>query len=71
MKDTYSTEGPKCPYCEHQHVPDDPFYYDEYLTEMECGKCERTFCVQVEHSTSWTANEKPQPSPKEESNVSE
>jgi len=51
---TYSTAGPECPYCGHKHQADEPFYYDEDMTVMDCGRCERDFNVEVYTSTSWT-----------------
>lgn len=50
---TYSTFGPICPYCEHQHEADEPFYFDEGTTGMDCEHCDRPFGVEVYHSTSW------------------
>ena len=54
MDETYSTEGPICPYCDHKHRADDPFYYDERNDEMECERCEKSFVMRVSHSTSWS-----------------
>lgn len=54
-KYTYSTSGPKCPYCGFQITPDEGFYYDENkYTEETCGECEKKFSVSVYNSTSWT-----------------
>lgn len=54
-EDTYSTEGPQCPYCKRQYTADEPCYYDERLyTEETCDNCEKTFSVSVCHSTSWS-----------------
>lgn len=54
MNETYSTEGPQCPYCERQYTADESFYYDEQnYTEQECDECGKRFQVRVFHSTSW------------------
>ena len=53
-EETYSTDAPECPYCGHKQMHDGGSLYDEDLTEMECGRCDRSFGVQVYHSTSWT-----------------
>ena len=55
--ETYSHEGPTCPHCGHvQNPSDDPFYYDEDLTEVECGECEKTYSCSLYVSHSWTSN---------------
>lgn len=51
---TYSTDGPECPYCGRAFTPDEPYYYDEKLTEMDCDECGKKFKVEVSHSVSWT-----------------
>jgi transposase-like protein len=52
---TYSTEGPKCPYCGRQYTADEPHYFDEdRYTEEDCDGCERKFSVRVYSNTSWT-----------------
>ncbi len=54
---TYSHEGPECPHCGRKWVPDDPGYYDaDNYTEQKCDECEKTFAVEVYHSTSWTCD---------------
>lgn len=57
----YSDEGPICPYCLRQFTADDSSYYNDNLTELDCDDCERTFCVSVYTSTSWTTNAKDSP----------
>ena len=52
--ETYSTEGPQCPYCGRQYTADESGYYDENYTSQECDECGNTFSVQVYTSTSWT-----------------
>lgn len=53
-EETYSTEGPECPYCGFTFTPDEPHYFDETgYTEDECPECEKKFQVSVSHSTSW------------------
>lgn len=53
-EETYSIEGPKCPYCGRQYTADDAVYYDEMkYVEETCDDCEKTFDVSVCVSTSW------------------
>jgi transposase-like protein len=52
---TYSEEGPQCPYCERQYTADDGGYYDvSNYTEEICDQCGKKFSVEVHISTSWT-----------------
>jgi transposase-like protein len=54
-KRTYSLNGPECPHCGQRFIPDEAHYYDEQrYTEQDCDECEKTFKVEVYHSTSWT-----------------
>ncbi|MBJ6120894.1 hypothetical protein [Sphingomonas mollis] len=53
-QDTYSTDAPECPYCGYKQSHDGGYLYDEDLTEIDCGSCDRTFNVEVYVSTSWT-----------------
>lgn len=50
----HSSSGPVCPYCEHEDMPDESFYYDEDTTELDCGSCGLTYGVRIYRSTSWT-----------------
>lgn len=50
----YSTKGPVCPYCEHEHTPDEAFYYQEDY-DMDCGECGEEFRVSTYVETSWTS----------------
>ena len=53
--DTYSDEGPQCPYCGCQITADEPHYYDECnYEEDECPSCEKTFKVTVCQSVDWS-----------------
>lgn len=52
--ETYSTDGPACPYCGKVHEPDDGYFYSEDYTEQECYNCEKTFHVEVYIRHSWT-----------------
>ena len=53
-EETYSNEGPQCPYCGHHYIADEPRYYDEeQYTEETCDKCGKTFDVEVDTFTSW------------------
>ena len=53
-EETYSNDGPICPYCGHKHEPDGGFFYDESLTEFDCDRCGREVAVSVFNSWSWT-----------------
>jgi len=54
MSETYSTEGPRCPYCERQYTADEGYYYDEYgYTSENCDSCGKTFSVEVCHTVAW------------------
>lgn len=55
MATHYSTIGPICPYCDHQHYADEPFYFDGDMSRMDCERCERDFDVEVYTSTSWSS----------------
>jgi transcription elongation factor Elf1 len=55
---TYSTDGPQCPYCNREFVPDEGFYYDSNLAELDCDECGKAFKVEVYHSVSWTCFKK-------------
>lgn len=62
-RETYETEGPKCPCCGRQLTADDPAYYDEMrYTEETCDDCGAVFDVSVYTSTSWTCTERLDPS---------
>ncbi len=54
MGELYSATGPICPYCKHEEYPDEPFYFDEGTTELECEACEKAFAVSIYQTTSWT-----------------
>jgi hypothetical protein len=54
MQETYETKGPRCPYCQHLHQPDEPFYWSEETTDMECEHCDRGFEMELFVSYSWT-----------------
>jgi len=53
MATHYSTNGPICPYCNHQHYPDGPYFYDDSVTELECENCDKTFDVRITTTTTW------------------
>ena len=58
-RETYETEGLKCPCCDRQYTADDPVYYDEMrYTEETCDECGATFDVSVDHRTTWTCTER-------------
>lgn len=52
-EETYSDEGPQCPYCGRQYTADDPGYYRDDYTEEDCDNCGKKFSVSVNHSVSW------------------
>ena len=54
IRNTISTEGPKCPYCGMQYTADDPRYYNtiEY-TDDTCDGCLKPFKVSVEIDATW------------------
>jgi hypothetical protein len=61
LRETYESEGPKCPCCGRQYTADEPHYYDEMnYTEETCDSCGATFDVSVYTSTDWTCTERPQ-----------
>lgn len=53
---TFEVTGPRCPYCQHLHMPDDPVFFDEMMTELECEECMKTFEMRVFVQTSWTCS---------------
>ncbi len=55
-EETFSSEGPICPYCKRQYTADEPWFYDESLREMECDECGKTFKVEVFTQTTWTCD---------------
>lgn len=58
-RETYETEGPKCPCCGYQFTADEGIYFDEQrYTEETCDGCGETFDVSVYTSTSWTCTER-------------
>ncbi len=68
-EETYSTEGPECPYCGRQYTADEPGYFDEQgYTEETCDSCGETFDVSVYHSVSWTCSPR-EPSPPSEAEI--
>lgn len=55
LNETFSSEGPQCPYCGSQFTADEGFFYDEsQYVEDECSDCGKKFKVEVNNSTSWT-----------------
>lgn len=55
-EETYSTDGPECPYCGHQHKPsEDPsHYYNESNDTSTCESCDKDFTMSIYISHSWT-----------------
>lgn len=55
--ETWSSEGPKCPYCDRQFTADEPFYYDEMnYTQETCDECGSKFEVRVEATVAWACD---------------
>jgi hypothetical protein len=53
-EDTYSSEGPQCPYCGRQFTADEGHYFDESnYTEDDCDECGKKFSVSVHTSVAW------------------
>ena len=61
---TYSTEGPQCPYCGRQYTADDGSYYNPAYTEETCDQCSKKFSVEVRTETTWTCDPIPELSAK-------
>lgn len=57
-EETYSTDGPICPYCKKLHKPDDGYFYSEDFDEQTCYSCNKDFNVSVYVSHSWTCTPK-------------
>lgn len=59
-EETYSTDGPTCPYCGDQITPDEGIYFDEHAyTDQDCPSCGRHYSVSVYLSASWTCRPTP------------
>jgi transposase-like protein len=55
--DTYSGEGPQCPFCKRQYVADaDGWWYDKnnFADGYKCDECGNTFDVEVEINITWS-----------------
>jgi len=57
-QETYSTHGPICPYCKHEHTPDDSAYYQE--GRLDCSSCGKEFEMDVYTEVSWTCTKIPE-----------
>lgn len=53
--DLYSTFGPVCPRCKHEHAADEPFYFDESNDTFRCERCNKDFICRIYTQTSWTS----------------
>jgi len=62
-KYTFSAEAPICPYCDRAQIHDGGYFYNEDLTETECGHCDKVFSVEVYTSTNWTCTTIEEPTP--------
>lgn len=58
LRETYESEGPKCPYCHRQYTADEPCYYSDCYTEETCDNCGNTFDVEVVTTTDWRCTER-------------
>ncbi len=56
MGEFRSEAGPICPHCGTKFTPDEAHYFDEDLTELDCGYCLRSFRVSVHHRITWTTS---------------
>ncbi len=55
MSETFSNQGPQCPYCGRQYTADESHYYDEQnYTEEDCDSCGKKFSVSVVTDVAWT-----------------
>lgn len=52
----YSTLGPICPHCRHEHQADGPEFYDEDMDKFRCNSCEAEFKVFYHRTDSWTTS---------------
>lgn len=56
--DCFANTFIRCPYCSWRFDPDEGVYYCDDFKSMTCGKCEREFVVEVEHTTTWTTRKR-------------
>jgi hypothetical protein len=54
--ETYSTDGPICPYCGTLCTPDESWFYDEMHTQFECDSCGKASDMRIYNSTSWACS---------------
>ena len=54
-KETYSTDGMVCPYCDHLNRPEESHHYNESIHERECDACGETFETSCCISYSWSS----------------
>lgn len=57
IEETRSNRGPVCPFCQHLHVADEAFFYEEEGFDYDCHSCEQSFRVAVYTRTTWTSSE--------------
>lgn len=57
----YSTTGPICPHCGHEHQAEGPSFYDESNDQFDCDRCGEVFTCLVSTSTSWYSEPLPTP----------
>jgi DNA-directed RNA polymerase subunit RPC12/RpoP len=55
-EDTYSDDGPVCPYCQHLHRPDDSGYYVN--GGFDCASCGKEFEMTVDVVHWWDCRAK-------------
>jgi tRNA(Ile2) C34 agmatinyltransferase TiaS len=53
-EETYSAEGPQCPYCGRQFTADGPHYYSDDYEQDECDECGGKFAVTVHTTVAWS-----------------
>lgn len=44
-----------CPYCDHEHSLDKPYFYNKELESMDCDNCGQEFLISVYIDWKWEA----------------
>jgi len=42
-----------CPYCGNEHYPEEASDHEQGRQEYECGRCDKTFSLDIDISFSW------------------
>ena len=56
--DCFCTTEIICPYCGHEHSNSWEFLTDGDLKGFACDNCDKEFCIEVEHETTYTSSKK-------------